>query len=90
MQPSWNSLTLRNLQAELSPSSHIYILPAGSTLPEGIDVFTDEGLTNPLGNINPPGHNTIYPSTNTTLGSLQQKIGGLNWQYLGKLSAISQ
>jgi hypothetical protein len=76
--------SIPNLQDNLSGPQHVYELPQGSPLPDGVDFAPDGGLTGPDGAI-PDGHVTIYPTDSSPFSGFQDLVGNLAWKYLGKM-----
>lgn len=64
-------------------SGHYHLLPAGTELPNGIDIIADGSDVLP-GSVMPPTHHTIYNTIQMTYGEFLQIFENLPWQYAGK------
>jgi hypothetical protein len=67
-------------KAELT--GHYYKLPAGTVLPEDLDVVADGSDVRP-GSIHPPTHHTIFPCRRMSVAQFVEKLRNLPWQYEG-------
>ena len=66
-------------------TGHYFLLPAGTELPEGLDVVADGQDVLP-DSIHPPTHRTIFPSRRMNWERFVELFENLPWQYAGKKS----
>jgi hypothetical protein len=64
-------------------SGHYHVLPAGTSLPDGMGVVADGRDVDPM-SPHPESHHTFYPSQSMLLEHFNVLFLGLPWQYGGK------
>jgi hypothetical protein len=64
-------------------AGHYHVLPAGTELPEGLQVVADGA---DVGGPHSPTHHTVRPSRDMTPLEFLELYNGLPWQYGGKTS----
>lgn len=69
--------------APCSLTGHYFLLPAGTELPDGLDVVAD-GHDVRLHSNHPATHHTIFPDRRMSWEAFVARIDGLPWQYAGK------
>ena len=62
---------------------HYWRLPAGTALPEGLEVVADGREVNRQ-STHEPTHHTIYPTVRVQVDQFVQAFLGLPWQYGGR------
>ena len=66
-----------------SLKGHYFLLPAGTELPDGLDVVSD-GVDVDAESEQPPTHHTLFPTQHMSWDHFVELVEKLPWRYAGK------